>query len=226
MNINQKVAQEVARDLRKKLPEFFDKIGGQQQKKPKLNVRWCLPADQLTLWHKDVEEAVKGECTAEITQELYGLARQAAPVVDTIDLGDGKTGEALMGFVCRLITHADKLSKQCVMIVSPTVTTMIQASGSNLFRVARSDERRGGYVGQLGAHRLFIDNYARDDVPVLIAAPGWFSYEAGLFVYSDDDVDPDYAASFFKDLEHKIDSTKVVQVIRQGSFLLISFLTP
>lgn len=216
MNINQKIAQSVANDLRKTLPTFFGKIGGQRRKKPKLKVHWSLPSYEISqYWHKDLEEAAKAACAAEITQELYLSARLTAPVVDTIKLGDGEIGKALMGFVCALITHADKLDKQCTMIVSPTVITMIHSSGSNMFEVAQSDERRGGYVGQLGGHHLFIDAYAPDDVPVLIAAPGWFSYEAGLFVYPDVEIealDPDSIVSFYKDLEHKIDATKVVQV--------------
>lgn len=232
----------VQKKLKEKVPAFLNSIGGTRVNKEKLSAQWSLEAEQdmaaqgLSM-QAEVASAFGSEFEHEIVQRLYNQARLTAPLDCTLKF-DGSdlpkdvefVGQIHENLARKIVEVAHRLGGVCSVIVSPTALTILQSAHTfdedqpelgglkDEERFIRAEAYRPGnhIVGTIGGHTVIVDPFATDDTPVLVAAPEWFTYKAGTFIYVDGP-EPDPATlemsySFYPDCETTVDGSKLAQI--------------
>ena len=175
-----------------------------EAKTRKLSARWTFEAaqDANSMHGLDVEaeimQALAQEITAEIDQEvLTSLRTLAGAATDTYDQA-GVSGQAtfvgdqhaalavLINRAANLIATRTRRGAGNYVVVSPTMLTVLQSATTSAF--ARTTEgpfeapTNTKFVGTLnGTMRVFVDQYAADDAPVLVGYKGDGEIDAAAF---------------------------------------------
>ena len=175
-----------------------------EAKTRKLSARWTFEAaqDANSMHGLDVEaeimQALAQEITAEIDQEiLTSLRTLAGTATDTYNQG-GVSGQAtfvgdqhaalavLINRSANLIASRTRRGAGNYVVVSPTILTVLQSATTSAF--ARTTEgpfeapTNTKFVGTLnGTMRVFVDQYAADDSPVLVGYKGDGEIDAAAF---------------------------------------------
>ena len=175
-----------------------------EAKTRKLSARWTFEAAQYanSMHGLDVEaeimQALAQEITAEIDQEvLTSLRTLAGAATDTYDQA-GVSGQAtfvgdqhaalavLINRAANLIATRTRRGAGNYVVVSPTMLTVLQSATTSAF--ARTTEgpfeapTNTKFVGTLnGTMRVFVDQYAADDAPVLVGYKGDGEIDAAAF---------------------------------------------
>jgi len=175
-----------------------------EAKTRKLSARWTFEAaqDANAMHGLDVEaeimQALAQEITAEIDQEVIGSLRTlAGAATDTYDQGSvsgtatfvGDQHAALAVLINRsanLIAARTRRGAGNYVVVSPTMLTVLQSATTSAF--ARTTEgpfeapTNTKFVGTLnGTMRVFVDQYAADNAPVLVGYKGDGEIDAAAF---------------------------------------------
>ena len=177
-----------------------------EAKTRKLSARWTFEAaqDANSMHGLDVEaeimQALAQEITAEIDQEvLTSLRSLAGAATDTYNQGAilaahtttfvGDAHAALAVLINRsanLIATRTRRGAGNYVVVSPTMLTVLQSATTSAF--ARTTEgpfeapTNTKFVGTLnGTMRVFVDQYAADDAPVLVGYKGDGEIDAAAF---------------------------------------------
>ena len=175
-----------------------------EAKTRKLSARWTFEAaqDANSMHGLDVEaeimQALAQEITAEIDQEvLTSLRTLAGTAADTYDqanvsgtatfVGDEHAALAvLINRSANLIATRTRRGAGNYVVVSPTMLTVLQSATTSAF--ARTTEgpfeapTNTKFVGTLnGTMRVFVDQYAADDAPVLVGYKGDGEIDAAAF---------------------------------------------
>ena len=175
-----------------------------EAKTRKLSARWTFEAaqDANSMHGLDVEaeimQALAQEITAEIDQEvLNSLRTLAGAATDTYDqanvsgqatfVGDQHAALAvLINRAANLIATRTRRGAGNYVVVSPTMLTVLQSATTSAF--ARTTEgpfeapTNTKFVGTLnGTMRVFVDQYAADDAPVLVGYKGDGEIDAAAF---------------------------------------------
>jgi hypothetical protein len=177
-----------------------------EAKTRKLSARWTFEAaqDANSMHGLDVEaeimQALAQEITAEIDQEvLTSLRSLAGTATDTYDqpailaahtttfVGDAHAALAvLINRSANLIATRTRRGAGNYVVVSPTMLTVLQSATTSAF--ARTTEgpfeapTNTKFVGTLnGTMRVFVDQYAADDAPVLVGYKGDGEIDAAAF---------------------------------------------
>ena len=175
-----------------------------EAKTRKLSARWTFEAaqDANSMHGLDVEaeimQALAQEITAEIDQEvLTSLRTLAGAATDTYDqanvsgqatfVGDQHAALAvLINRAANLIATRTRRGAGNYVVVSPTMLTVLQTATTSAF--ARTTEgpfeapTNTKFVGTLnGTMRVFVDQYAADDAPVLVGYKGDGEIDAAAF---------------------------------------------
>ena len=175
-----------------------------EAKTRKLSARWTFEAaqDANSMHGLDVEaeimQALAQEITAEIDQEvLTSLRTLAGAATDTYDqanvsgqatfVGDQHAALAvLINRAANLIATRTRRGAGNYVVVSPTMLTVLQSATTSAF--ARTTEgpfeapTNTKFVGTLnGTMRVFVDQYAADDSPVLVGYKGDGEIDAAAF---------------------------------------------
>ncbi len=175
-----------------------------EAKTRKLSARWTFEAaqDANSMHGLDVEaeimQALAQEITAEIDQEvLTSLRTLAGAATDTYDQG-GVSGQAtfvgdqhaalavLINRAANLIAARTRRGAGNYVVVSPTMLTVLQSATTSAF--ARTTEgpfeapTNTKFVGTLNnTMRVFVDQYASDDTPLLVGYKGEGEIDAAAF---------------------------------------------
>ena len=175
-----------------------------EAKTRKLSARWTFEAaqDANSMHGLDVEaeimQALAQEITAEIDQEvLTSLRTLAGTAADTYDQG-AVSGQAtfvgdehaalavLINRSANLIATRTRRGAGNYVVVSPTMLTVLQSATTSAF--ARTTEgpfeapTNTKFVGTLnGTMRVFVDQYAADNAPVLVGYKGDGEIDAAAF---------------------------------------------
>jgi len=177
-----------------------------EAKTRKLSARWTFEAaqDANSMHGLDVEaeimQALAQEITAEIDQEvLTSLRSLAGAATDTYNqgtilaahtttfVGDAHAALAvLINRAANLIATRTRRGAGNYVVVSPTMLTVLQSATTSAF--ARTTEgpfeapTNTKFVGTLnGTMRVFVDQYAADDAPVLVGYKGDGEIDAAAF---------------------------------------------
>jgi hypothetical protein len=175
-----------------------------EAKTRKLSARWTFEAaqDANSMHGLDVEaeimQALAQEITAEIDQEvLTSLRTLAGAATDTYDqanvsgqatfVGDQHAALAvLINRAANLIATRTRRGAGNYVVISPTMLTVLQSATTSAF--ARTTEgpfeapTNTKFVGTLnGTMRVFVDQYAADDSPVLVGYKGDGEIDAAAF---------------------------------------------
>jgi len=175
-----------------------------EAKTRKLSARWTFEAaqDANSMHGLDVEaeimQALAQEITAEIDQEvLTSLRTLAGAATDTYDqslvsgqatfVGDQHAALAvLINRAANLIATRTRRGAGNYVVVSPTMLTVLQSATTSAF--ARTTEgpfeapTNTKFVGTLNnTVRVFVDQYAADDAPVLVGYKGDGEMDAAAF---------------------------------------------
>ena len=175
-----------------------------EAKTRKLSARWTFEAaqDANSMHGLDVEaeimQALAQEITAEIDQEvLTSLRTLAGTATDTYDQGTvsgtatfvGDQHAALAVLINRsanLIAARTRRGAGNYVVISPTMLTVLQSATTSAF--ARTTEgpfeapTNTKFVGTLnGTMRVFVDQYAADNAPVLVGYKGDGEIDAAAF---------------------------------------------
>lgn len=175
-----------------------------EAKTRKLSARWTFEAaqDANSMHGLDVEaeimQALAQEITAEIDQEvLTSLRTLAGTATDTYDqaavsgqatfVGDQHAALAvLINRSANLIAARTRRGAGNYVVVSPTMLTVLQSATTSAF--ARTTEgpfeapTNTKFVGTLnGTMRVFVDQYAADNAPVLVGYKGDGEIDAAAF---------------------------------------------
>ena len=177
-----------------------------EAKTRKLSARWTFEAaqDANSMHGLDVEaeimQALAQEITAEIDQEvLTSLRSLAGAVTDTYNQGAIQTahtttfvGDAhaalavLINRAANLIATRTRRGAGNYVVLSPTMLTVLQSATTSAF--ARTTEgpfeapTNTKFVGTLnGTMRVFVDQYAADNAPVLVGYKGDGEIDAAAF---------------------------------------------
>jgi hypothetical protein len=175
-----------------------------EAKTRKLSARWTFEAaqDANSMHGLDVEaeimQALAQEITAEIDQEvLTSLRTLAGTATDTYDQGNvsgtatfvGDQHAALAVLINRsanLIAARTRRGAGNYVVISPTMLTVLQSATTSAF--ARTTEgpfeapTNTKFVGTLnGTMRVFVDQYAADNAPVLVGYKGDGEIDAAAF---------------------------------------------
>ena len=175
-----------------------------EAKTRKLSARWTFEAaqDAQAMHGLDVEaeimQALAQEITAEIDQEvLTSLLALAGTATDTYDQGN-LTGQAtfvgdqhaalaiLINRSANLIAARTRRGAGNYAVVSPSILTVLQSATTSAF--ARTTEgpfeapTNTKFVGTLnGTMRVFVNQYAADDTPILVGYKGDGEIDAAAF---------------------------------------------
>jgi len=175
-----------------------------EAKTRKLSARWTFEAaqDANSMHGLDVEaeimQALAQEITAEIDQEvLTSLRTLAGAATDTYDQGN-VSGQAtfvgdqhaalavLINRAANLIATRTRRGAGNYVVISPTMLTVLQSATTSAF--ARTTEgpfeapTNTKFVGTLNnTMRVFVDQYAADDAPVLVGYKGDGEIDAAAF---------------------------------------------
>ena len=175
-----------------------------EAKTRKLAARWTFEAaqDAQAMHGLDVEaeimQALAQEITAEIDQEvLTSLLALAGTATDTYDQGN-LTGQAtfvgdqhaalaiLINRSANLIAARTRRGAGNYAVVSPSILTVLQSATTSAF--ARTTEgpfeapTNTKFVGTLnGTMRVFVNQYAADDTPILVGYKGDGEIDAAAF---------------------------------------------
>lgn len=175
-----------------------------EAKTRKLSARWTFEAaqDAQSMHGLDVEaeimQALAQEITAEIDQEvLTSLLALAGTATDTYDQGN-LTGQAtfvgdqhaalaiLINRSANLIAARTRRGAGNYAVVSPTILTVLQSATTSAF--ARTTEgpfeapTNTKFVGTLNnTMRVFVNQYAADDTPILVGYKGDGEIDAAAF---------------------------------------------
>ena len=175
-----------------------------EAKTRKLSARWTFEAaqDANSMHGLDVEaeimQALAQEITAEIDQEvLNSLRNLAGAATDTYSQGSvsgdatfvGDEHAALAVLINRsanLIAARTRRGAGNYVVVSPTILTVLQSATTSAF--ARTTEgpfeapTNTKFVGTLNnTMRVFVDQYAADNTPVLVGYKGEGEMDAAAF---------------------------------------------
>jgi hypothetical protein len=175
-----------------------------EAKTRKLSARWTFEAaqDANSMHGLDVEaeimQALAQEITAEIDQEvLTSLRTLAGAATDTYDqsnvsgqatfVGDQHAALAvLINRAANLIATRTRRGAGNYVVVSPTMLTVLQSATTSAF--ARTTEgpfeapTNTKFVGTLNnTVRVFVDQYAADDAPILVGYKGDGEMDAAAF---------------------------------------------
>jgi len=177
-----------------------------EAKKRKLSARWTFEAaqDANSMHGLDVEaeimQALAQEITAEIDQEVIGSLRSlAGTATDTFDqtaiaakhtttfVGDTHAALAVqINRAANLIAARTRRGAGNYVVISPTMLTVLQSATTSAF--ARTTEgpfeapTNTKFVGTLNnTMRVFVDQYAADDAPVLVGYKGDGEIDAAAF---------------------------------------------
>ena len=175
-----------------------------EAKTRKLSARWTFEAaqDANSMHGLDVEaeimQALAQEITAEIDQEvLTSLRTLAGTAADTYDqanvsgtatfVGDEHAALAvLINRSANLIATRTRRGAGNYVVVSPTMLTVLQSATTSAF--ARTTEgpfeapTNTKFVGTLNnTMRVFVDQYAADNAPVLVGYKGDGEIDAAAF---------------------------------------------
>ena len=175
-----------------------------EAKTRKLSARWTFEAaqDANSMHGLDVEaeimQALAQEITAEIDQEvLTSLRTLAGAATDTYDqanvsgqatfVGDQHAALAvLINRAANLIAARTRRGAGNYVVVSPTMLTVLQSATTSAF--ARTTEgpfeapTNTKFVGTLNnTMRVFVDQYASDDTPLLVGYKGEGEIDAAAF---------------------------------------------
>jgi hypothetical protein len=175
-----------------------------EAKTRKLSARWTFEAaqDANSMHGLDVEaeimQALAQEITAEIDQEVLTSLRNLAGVAtDTYDQGN-LSGQAtfvgdqhaalavLINRAANLIATRTRRGAGNYVVVSPTMLTVLQSATTSAF--ARTTEgpfeapTNTKFVGTLNnTMKVFVDQYAADDAPILVGYKGDGEMDAAAF---------------------------------------------
>ena len=175
-----------------------------EAKTRKLSARWTFEAaqDAQAMHGLDVEaeimQALAQEITAEIDQEvLTSLLALAGTATDTYDQ-NAVTGQAtfvgdqhaalaiLINRSANLIAARTRRGAGNYAVVSPSILTVLQSATTSAF--ARTTEgpfeapTNTKFVGTLnGTMRVFVNQYASDDTPILVGYKGEGEIDAAAF---------------------------------------------
>jgi hypothetical protein len=175
-----------------------------EAKTRKLSARWTFEAaqDAQAMHGLDVEaeimQALAQEITAEIDQEvLTSLLALAGTATDTYDQAN-VTGQAtfvgdqhaalaiLINRSANLIAARTRRGAGNYAVVSPTILTVLQSATTSAF--ARTTEgpfeapTNTKFVGTLnGTMRVFVNQYAADNTPILVGYKGDGEIDAAAF---------------------------------------------
>jgi hypothetical protein len=175
-----------------------------EAKTRKLSARWTFEAaqDAQSMHGLDVEaeimQALAQEITAEIDQEvLTSLLALAGTATDTYDQAN-VTGQAtfvgdqhaalaiLINRSANLIAARTRRGAGNYAVVSPTILTVLQSATTSAF--ARTTEgpfeapTNTKFVGTLnGTMRVFVNQYAADNTPILVGYKGDGEIDAAAF---------------------------------------------
>lgn len=175
-----------------------------EAKSRKLSARWTLEAAQDASSQQGIDieaeilAALAQEIVAEIDQEILTSLRRlpGAPtaiydqsrVTGTPNfVGDAHAALASMiNRQAQLIASRTRRGAGNWIVLSPTALTMLQSAGTSTF--ARTTEgtfdapTNTKFVGTLNnAQRVYVDQYAQDDTPVLVGYKGNSEIEAAAF---------------------------------------------
>lgn len=177
-----------------------------EAKSRRLSARWTVEAqtDAQNQYGVDVEEellaAVAQEITVEIDQEILRSLRSLPPAPTAANTFDQSavSGQAtsvvdefaalavLMGREANRIAVRTRRGKGNWAVISPTILTVLESARASAF--ARTTEgsldapTNTKYVGTLNnSMRIYVDNYADDDTPVLIGYKGSSEIDAATF---------------------------------------------
>jgi hypothetical protein len=177
-----------------------------EAKTRKLSARWTFEAaqDANSMHGLDVEaeimQALAQEITAEIDQEVIGSLRSlAGAATDTFDqtaiaakhtttfVGDTHAALAVqINRAANLIAARTRRGAGNYVVISPTMLTVLQSATTSAF--ARTTEgpfeapTNTKFVGTLnGTMRVFVDQYAADNAPVLVGYKGDGEIDAAAF---------------------------------------------
>ena len=175
-----------------------------EAKTRKLSARWTFEAaqDAQAMHGLDVEaeimQALAQEITAEIDQEvLTSLLALAGTATDTYDqlnvtgqatfVGDQHAALAiLINRSANLIAARTRRGAGNYAVVSPSILTVLQSATTSAF--ARTTEgpfeapTNTKFVGTLnGTMRVFVNQYASDDTPILVGYKGDGEIDAAAF---------------------------------------------
>jgi hypothetical protein len=177
-----------------------------EAKTRRLSARWTVEAqtDAQNQYGVDVEEellaAVAQDITVEIDQEILRSLRALPPTPTAANTFDQSavSGQAtsvvdefaalavLIGREANRIAVRTRRGKGNWGVVSPTVLTVLESARASAF--ARTTEgsfdapTNNKYVGTLNnSMRIYVDNYADDDTPVLIGYKGSSEVDAATF---------------------------------------------
>jgi hypothetical protein len=177
-----------------------------EAKSRRLSARWTVEAqtDAQNQYGVDVEEellaAVAQDITVEIDQEILRSLRALPPTPTAANTFDQSavSGQAtsvvdefaalavLIGREANRIAVRTRRGKGNWAVVSPTILTVLESARASAF--ARTTEgsfdapTNNKYVGTLNnSMRVYVDNYADDDTPVLIGYKGSSEVDAATF---------------------------------------------
>lgn len=177
-----------------------------EAKSRRLSARWTVEAqtDAQNQYGVDVEEellaAVAQDITVEIDQEILRNLRALPPTPTAANTFDQSavSGQAtsvvdefaalavLIGREANRIAVRTRRGKGNWAVVSPTILTVLESARASAF--ARTTEgsfdapTNNKYVGTLNnSMRVYVDNYADDDTPVLIGYKGSSEVDAATF---------------------------------------------
>lgn len=212
-------------DARRELPGILSGLNGVPSNEKRTICARYTPEVEMGAQHqginiaKEMVSALNQEMRAETIQNLLDRARLSAPVSGTFQPGGPSTFTDL---VLKIHQTSALLHSDSMIIVSPTMLTVIQSDETGIFKRIPDEDRlssskTGGLtkVGMLERFPVFCDAYGHDDAPVLIAAPAWFSYSAGDTLsakQTTDLVTNDTVISFDTDVQLEINSQRVRQL--------------
>jgi hypothetical protein len=177
-----------------------------EAKSRRLSARWTVESqtDAQNQYGVDVEEellaAVAQDITVEIDQEILRSLRALPPTPTAANTFDQSavSGQAtsvvdefaalavLIGREANRIAVRTRRGKGNWAVVSPTILTVLESARASAF--ARTTEgsfdapTNNKYVGTLNnSMRVYVDNYADDDTPVLIGYKGSSEVDAATF---------------------------------------------
>ncbi len=177
----------------------MDALGGTKFSR-KLMARWSLEQNNELAEDimQEIKAALRYEIVAENSQSLLHGARAGREIYTTFRFGGA---DRLTQMIDNVVYELDD---DTTIILSPTAFTIMLTEGvlTNVTFDNKTENFGLKLSATLGQTPVYVDQYAREDTPVLIGRTGWFSYVGDNYLGEEVNISPgfDPIHSFTTDL--------------------------